>query len=71
MTARRHESSCLICGAPLIYAQSDEADLACTYCGEVHRADARCAEQRPELRPVDGRLVACHHAETEHADAAT
>lgn len=32
----------MICGAPLIYAQSDEADLTCACCGEVHRADARC-----------------------------
>jgi hypothetical protein len=22
-----------------------------------------CAEQRPPLRPVDGTLTACHHAE--------
>jgi dipeptide transport system ATP-binding protein len=27
-------------------------------------ATERCAQERPELRPVDGRLVACHYAET-------
>jgi dipeptide transport system ATP-binding protein len=26
-------------------------------------ADARCAAERPEPREVDGRMVACHHAE--------
>jgi len=27
-------------------------------------ATERCAQEQPELRPVDGRLVACHYAET-------
>jgi dipeptide transport system ATP-binding protein len=27
-------------------------------------ATDRCAQERPELRPVEGRLVACHYAET-------
>jgi dipeptide transport system ATP-binding protein len=27
-------------------------------------ATDRCAQERPELRPVDGRLVSCHYAET-------
>ncbi|WP_395023150.1 peptide ABC transporter ATP-binding protein [Dongia sp.] len=27
-------------------------------------ATERCAQERPELRPVDDRLVACHYAET-------
>jgi dipeptide transport system ATP-binding protein len=27
-------------------------------------ANDRCAQERPELRPVAGRLVACHYAET-------
>jgi dipeptide transport system ATP-binding protein len=27
-------------------------------------ATERCAQERPELRPVEGRLVACHYAET-------
>ena len=27
-------------------------------------ATALCGEQRPDLRLVDGRMVACHHAET-------
>ena len=27
-------------------------------------ATTLCAAERPELRPVEGRLVACHHAET-------
>jgi len=27
-------------------------------------ANERCAQERPELRPVAGRLVACHYAET-------
>jgi dipeptide transport system ATP-binding protein len=27
-------------------------------------ATERCAQERPELRPVEGRMVACHYAET-------
>ncbi len=27
-------------------------------------ATGECTRARPELRPIDGRLVACHHAET-------
>jgi len=32
-------------------------------------ATALCAESRPELREVDGRMVACHHAESVAAAA--
>lgn len=37
----------------------------CPFAGRCyHRVkDARCTSERPELRPVDGSLVACHYAE--------
>ena len=36
----------------------------CAFHRRCPLADSRCAAERPELRPVDGRLVACHHAES-------
>lgn len=36
----------------------------CAFHSRCPHADRRCVEERPALRPVDGRLVACHHAET-------
>jgi len=42
MTARRHQSGCLVCGAPLVYSSAAGADLPCACCGEVRHADARC-----------------------------
>ncbi|MGE0442320.1 MAG: ABC transporter ATP-binding protein [Gemmatimonadales bacterium] len=38
----------------------------CPFAGRCfHPAkNARCQTERPDLRPVDGALVACHHAET-------
>jgi dipeptide transport system ATP-binding protein len=36
----------------------------CAFHRRCPRATPVCAETRPELRPVDGRLVACHHAES-------
>jgi dipeptide transport system ATP-binding protein len=36
----------------------------CAFHGRCPYATPLCAAERPELRPVDGRMVACHHAET-------
>jgi dipeptide transport system ATP-binding protein len=35
----------------------------CAFHTRCPHATAVCAKERPELRPVDGRQVACHHAE--------
>lgn len=35
----------------------------CAFRTRCPLADARCIEQRPLLRQIDGRYVACHHAE--------
>ena len=35
----------------------------CAFHGRCPHATPVCVAERPELRPVDGRLVACHHAE--------
>ena len=37
----------------------------CAYAARCDRARARCHEERPAERPVDGRTVACHYAEEE------
>ncbi len=34
----------------------------CAFVTRCPHATARCAEQRPDLRPVEGHLVACHYA---------
>jgi dipeptide transport system ATP-binding protein len=36
----------------------------CAFHTRCPHATAVCSQERPELRPVDGRYVACHHAET-------
>jgi dipeptide transport system ATP-binding protein len=36
----------------------------CAFHNRCPFATERCATERPEPRPVDGRMVACHHAET-------
>jgi dipeptide transport system ATP-binding protein len=36
----------------------------CAFHRRCPYATERCARDRPELRLVDGRKVACHHAET-------
>jgi dipeptide transport system ATP-binding protein len=36
----------------------------CAFASRCPHATARCGAERPELRPVDGHLVACHYAET-------
>jgi dipeptide transport system ATP-binding protein len=36
----------------------------CAFHARCPHATERCTGERPELRPVEGRLVACHHAET-------
>ena len=36
----------------------------CAFHTRCPLADDRCVAERPELRQVDGRMVACHHAET-------
>ena len=36
----------------------------CTFHGRCPHATDLCSRERPELRPVAGRAVACHHAET-------
>jgi dipeptide transport system ATP-binding protein len=36
----------------------------CAFHRRCPYATERCAQERPELRPVEGRLVACHYAET-------
>jgi len=35
----------------------------CVFSTRCPRADNRCRSERPPLRPLDGRLVACHYAE--------
>ena len=40
-----------------------EAGPGCVFAGRCPHATDICAAQRPELRPVGGRLVACHFAE--------
>jgi dipeptide transport system ATP-binding protein len=35
----------------------------CVFSTRCPRADDRCRAERPPLRPLDGRLVACHYAE--------
>jgi len=35
----------------------------CVFSTRCPRADDRCRAERPGLRPLDGRLVACHYAE--------
>ncbi|MGH6954965.1 MAG: oligopeptide/dipeptide ABC transporter ATP-binding protein, partial [Alphaproteobacteria bacterium] len=35
----------------------------CAFHSRCPHASDLCAAERPALRPVDGRLVACHHAE--------
>jgi len=35
----------------------------CVFSTRCPRADGRCRDERPGLRPLDGRLVACHYAE--------
>jgi dipeptide transport system ATP-binding protein len=35
----------------------------CAFHRRCPYATAECSAARPELRPVDSRLVACHHAE--------
>ncbi|GAC1338815.1 MAG: peptide ABC transporter ATP-binding protein [Acetobacteraceae bacterium] len=36
----------------------------CTFASRCPHATDRCRTERPVLRPVDGRLAACHYAET-------
>ena len=36
----------------------------CSFAPRCALADARCRNERPSLRPIAGRLIACHHAET-------
>jgi dipeptide transport system ATP-binding protein len=47
--------------------------LGCVFSTRCPHADERCRAERPLPRPVDGRHVACHHAEriaeSGHADA--
>ena len=40
----------------------------CSFAPRCALADARCRNERPSLRPIAGRLAACHHAETVSAD---
>ena len=35
----------------------------CVFCTRCPHVAERCREERPALRPIDDRLVACHHAE--------
>ena len=35
----------------------------CSFAPRCPLADGRCRDERPPLRPLGGRLVACHHAE--------
>ncbi len=35
----------------------------CAFASRCPFATARCSEERPEFRPLDDRLIACHHAE--------
>jgi dipeptide transport system ATP-binding protein len=35
----------------------------CAFHKRCPLADARCAAEQPELRELDGRQVACHHAQ--------
>jgi len=36
----------------------------CAFASRCPHATARCSDERPELRDVEGHLVACHYAET-------
>jgi dipeptide transport system ATP-binding protein len=36
----------------------------CAFASRCPRAQARCREEAPQLRPIDGREVACHFAES-------
>ncbi len=42
----------------------------CAFHARCPLADGECRQIRPELRPVEGRLVACHHAERSASPAA-
>jgi dipeptide transport system ATP-binding protein len=35
----------------------------CVFSTRCPHADDRCRAERPALRPLDGSLLACHHAE--------
>jgi dipeptide transport system ATP-binding protein len=37
---------------------------SCVFTSRCPYAQPRCTAERPELRPVDGHLVACHYAES-------
>jgi dipeptide transport system ATP-binding protein len=36
----------------------------CAFASRCPHATSRCTAERPELRPVEGHLVACHYAES-------
>ncbi|MEO7242142.1 MAG: dipeptide ABC transporter ATP-binding protein [Variovorax sp.] len=40
-----------------------EPPPGCVFNTRCAHATRRCIDERPQLRPLDGRLVACHHAE--------
>jgi hypothetical protein len=41
--ARRRPADCMVCGAPVEY-RKEESPLACTFCGQVLPANARCGQ---------------------------
>ena len=56
----RVERLCVIPGRP---AAAHEAGLGCVFADRCGFAQEACRTMRPELRPVDGHMVACHRIE--------
>jgi oligopeptide/dipeptide ABC transporter ATP-binding protein len=44
-----------------------EVGPGCPFASRCPRAEARCVEERPQLRPVGASLAACHFAEAVQA----
>ena len=49
-------------GRPLSAAEA-AAEAGCPFAARCPHTEERCLSERPELRPLDGGLVACHYAE--------
>jgi hypothetical protein len=48
-----HRSGCMVCGAELIYLETDQ-DKSCHYCGQVVHANARCTNGHFVCDPCHG-----------------
>ena len=62
----RGEQLVAIAGVPPVL---HEASTSCSYAPRCPLASAQCRSTRPEIRTIDGRDVACHHAEQLGHDA--